>query len=165
MLLYRVVATCFRLLSNRYKSGGESKNLEMTSVEELQGIVAGLMAIVKQQAEAQKATNAQIANLTEALLAHGGPPAAPPIVQANSPALRMPALQLPQFRYDQNTHDDVNEFLESFDVQTTHLQAVTKLTLLQRAWPNGRIPCCQWKRLNLQMKQHLSKSWTVLNKL
>ena len=46
----------------------------MTTVEELQGIVAGLTAIVKQQAEAQKATNTQIANLTEALLAHGGPP-------------------------------------------------------------------------------------------
>ena len=42
----------------------------MTTVEELQGIVAGLTPIVKQQAEAQKATNTQIANLTEALLAH-----------------------------------------------------------------------------------------------
>ena len=97
-MLYRVVALCFRLLSNRYKSGGESKNLEITSVEELQGIVAGLTGIVKQQAEAQKATNAQIANLTEALLPHCGPPAAPATVQANSPSLRMPALQLLQFR-------------------------------------------------------------------
>ena len=108
----------------------------MTTVEELQGIVAGLTAIVNQQAEAQKATNTQIANLTEALLAHGGPPTA----RATAP-LRMPALQLPQFRYDQNTHDDVNEFLESFDVQTTNLQAATKLTLLQQAcvgeWPNS----------------------------
>ena len=113
----------------------------MTTVEELQGIVAGLTAIVKQQAEAQKATNTQIANLTEALLAHGGPPTAPATAQVNSTPLRMPALQLPQFRYDQNTHDDVNEFLESFDVQTTHLQAATKLTLLQQAcvgeWPNS----------------------------
>ena len=103
--------------------------------------MAGLTAIVKQQAEAQKATNTQIANLAEALLPHGGPPAAPATAQVNSPSLRMPALQLPQFRYDQNTHDDVNEFLESFDVQTTHLQAATKLTLLQQAcigeWPNS----------------------------
>ena len=113
----------------------------MTTVEELQGIVAGLTAIVKQQAEAQKATNTQIANLTEALLAHGGPPTAPATAQVNSTPLRMPALQLPQFRYDQNTHDDINEFLESFDVQTTHLLAATKLTLLQQAcvgeWPNS----------------------------
>ena len=56
----------------------------MTTVEELQGIVAGLTAIVKQQAEAQKATNTQIANLTEALLAHGGPPTAPATAQVNS---------------------------------------------------------------------------------
>ena len=113
----------------------------MTTVEELQGIVAGLTAIVKQQADAQKATNVQIANLTAALLAHGGTPAAPATTQANSSSLRMPALQLPQFRYNQNIHDDINEFLESFDVQTAHLQAETKLTLLQQAcigeWPNS----------------------------
>lgn len=57
----------------------------MTTVEELQGIVAGLTAIVKQQAEAQKATNTQIANLTEALLAHGGPPTASATTQVCSP--------------------------------------------------------------------------------
>ena len=53
----------------------------------------------------------------------------------------MPTPQLPQFRYDQDTQDDVNEFLESFDVQTTHLQATTNLTLLQQGciggWPNS----------------------------
>ena len=103
--------------------------------------MAGLTVIVKQQAKAQKATNTQIANLTEALLAHGGPPTAPATAQVNSTPLRLPALQLPQFRHDQNTQDDVNEFLKSFDVQTTHLQAVTKLTFLQQAcvaeWPNS----------------------------
>ncbi|KAJ7378900.1 hypothetical protein OS493_019591 [Desmophyllum pertusum] len=112
----------------------------MTSVEELQGIVAGLTSIVKQQADAQKATNAQIAQLTEALLAHGAAPAAPATNQ-NSTSLRMPALQLPQFRYEHTTHDDVNEFLENFDVQTAHLQATTKLALLQQScigeWPNS----------------------------
>lgn len=112
----------------------------MTSVEELQGIMAGLTSIVKQQADAQKATNAQIAQLTEALLAHGAAPAAPATNQ-NSTSLRMPALQLPQFRYEHTTHDDVNEFLENFDVQTAHLQATTKLALLQQScigeWPNS----------------------------
>ena len=72
----------------------------MTTAEELQEIVAGLKAIVQQQADAQKATNAQIAQLTEALLAHGAPPAAPATTQANSTPLRMPALQLPKFHYD-----------------------------------------------------------------
>ena len=53
----------------------------------------------------------------------------------------MPALQLPQFRYDHSRHDDVNEFLETFDVKTAHLPAATKLALLQQScigeWPNS----------------------------
>jgi len=92
----------------------------MSFVAELQGIVAGLTAIVKQQADAQKATNAQIAQLTEALIAHGGPPVADPAPSTSHTSLRMPALQLPQFRYDHSSHDDLNEFLETFDVQTAH---------------------------------------------
>ena len=107
-----------------------TKNPEMTTVEELQGIVAGVTAIVKQQAEPQNATNTPIANLNEALLAHRELPTVPTMAPVNSTPLRMPALQLPQFHYDRNTHDDVIEFLESFDVQTTNLQAATKLTLL-----------------------------------
>ena len=113
----------------------------MSSVEELKGIVAGLTSIVKQQADAQKATTAQITQLTEALIAHGGPPAAGPATSTSNTSLRMPALQLPQFRYDNSSHDDVNEFLETFDVQTAHLPAETKLALLQQScigeWPNS----------------------------
>ena len=113
----------------------------MSSVEELKGIVAGLTSIVKQQADAQKATTAQITQLTEALIAHGGPPAAGPMTSTSNTSLRMPALQLPQFRYDNSSHNDVNEFLETFDVQTAHLPAKTKLALLQQScigeWPNS----------------------------
>ena len=98
----------------------------MSSVEDLQGIVPGLTAIVNQQADAQKATNAQIAQLTEALIAHGGTPAAGPATSTSNTSLRMPALQLSQFRYDHSSHDDVNEFLETFDVQTAHLPAENK---------------------------------------
>ena len=116
----------------------------MLSVEQLQGIVAGLTAIVRQQADAQKATTAQIAQLTEALIAHGGPPAAGPATLTSNTSLQMPALQLPQFRYNRSilaSHDDVNEFLETFDIQTAHLPAATKLALLQQPcigeWPNS----------------------------
>ena len=102
------------------------------------GIVAGLTAVVKQQAEAQKATNAQ---LTEALIADGGSPTAAPATSTSDNTLRMPALQLPQFKYDNSSHDDVNEFLETFDVQTAHLPAATKLAFFQqscvREWPNS----------------------------
>ena len=101
-------------------------------------VIAGLTAIVKLQADAQKATDAQIAQLTEALIAHGGSPAAGPATSTSNTSLRMPAL--PQFRYDYSSHDDVNGFLETFDVQTAHLPAETKLALLQQScigeWPN-----------------------------
>ena len=101
-------------------------------------VIAGLTAIVKLQADAQKATDAQIAQLTEALIAHGGSPAAGPTTSTSNTSLRMPAL--PQFRYDYSSHDDVNGFLETFDVQTAHLPAETKLALLQQScigeWPN-----------------------------
>ena len=99
------------------------------------------MAIIKQQADVQKATNVQIAQLTEALIAHGGTPAAGPATSTSNTSLRMPALQLPQFRYDHSSHDDINEFLETCDVQTAHLPAATKLALLQQScigeWPNS----------------------------
>ena len=36
----------------------------------------------------------------------------------------------PNFVMVTDTQDDVNEFLESFDVQAAHLQAETKLTFL-----------------------------------
>ena len=53
----------------------------------------------------------------------------------------MLALQLLQFKYDHSSHDDANEFLETFDVQTAHLPAETKLALLQQScigeWPNS----------------------------
>ena len=113
------------------QSRGEPKTPACRSVEELKGIVAGLTAIVKQQPDALKATTAQITQLTEALIAHVGPPAASPATSTSNTSLQMPTLQLPQFRYDHSSHDDVNEFLETFDVQTAHLPAETKLALLQ----------------------------------
>ena len=119
----------------------ENRKPGMATTAELQGIIAGLTSIVKQQADAQKVTNAQITQLTEALHAYGAPTTAPATSQLNSASLRMPSLQLPKFRYDHNTHDDVNEFLQTFDVQTAHLQVKTKLTLLQQScigeWPTS----------------------------
>ncbi len=69
---------------------------------------------VKQQVETQKATNAQIAQLTKALIAHGGSPAAGPATSISNTSLQMPALQLPQLRYDHSGHNDINKFMEIF---------------------------------------------------
>lgn len=152
----RVSVICFCLFSNRYKS--VEPKIPKWPLWPYKVSWEALWQLVKQQVEAQKKTNTQIANLTEALLAHGGPPAAPSAVELNPQSSWMPALQLPQFRHDKTTYNDVKKFLKSFNIQTTHLQATTKLTLLQQAyigkWQN---PCCQWKRPNLHMKQHLFK--------
>ena len=86
----------------------------------------------------------------------------------------MPALQLPQVRHDQTTYNDINKFLKSFDIQMTHLQAPTKLTLLQQAcigeWPNSVLsmektkftyettPLQKKKKKKKKKKKHLFKA-------
>ena len=78
----------------------------------------------------------------------------------------MPALQLPQVRHDQTTYNDVNKFLKSFDIQTTHLQAPTKLTLLKQAcigeWPNSVL---SMEKTKFTYETTPLQSWKVLNKL
>ena len=105
----------------------------MSSPEEIRGLLAGLTAVVKQQAEAQKTTTAQITQLTESFLAHDP--------SASHTPLHMPALQLPQFKYDHTGHDNIEEFLESFKEKSAHLNTETQLALLQQAcvgeWPNS----------------------------
>ena len=136
----------------------------MSSVEELQGIVAGLMAIIKQQADAQKATNVQIAQLTEALIAHGGTPAAGPATSTSNTSLRMPALQLPQFRYNHSSYDDINEFLETFDVQIKRPIYQLQQNLLSFnscVMANGQIQSCPWRNQNSPKKPQPSRSLTA----
>ena len=78
----------------------------------------------------------------------------------------MPALQLPQVRHDQTTYNDINKFLKSFDIQMTHLQAPTKLTLLQQAcigeWPNSVL---SMEKTKFTYETTPLQSWKVLNKL
>ena len=78
----------------------------------------------------------------------------------------MPALQLPQFRHDKTTYNDVKKFLKSFNIQTTHLQATTKLTLLQQAyigeWPNSVL---SMEKTKFTYETTPLQSWKVLNKL
>ena len=78
----------------------ENRKPGMATTEELQDIIAGLTSIVKQQADAQKVTNAQITQLTEALHTHGMPTTAPATSQLNSASLRKPSLQFLKFQYD-----------------------------------------------------------------
>ena len=102
----------------------------MTTIEELQGIVAGLVSVVK-----ELTTNVSQVNHTVGNMAQSAPAA------SNSHSLRMPSIQLPSFRRDSVVQDDISEFLERFIQQTSHLPAETRLSLLEQQcvgdWPRS----------------------------
>lgn len=109
----------------------------MTTIEELRGVVAGLTELVKLQLNAQAQTTAQIAELTQAVAESSTAPSTSP----QQTRLQMPSLKLPTFRYDANQHDEIQEFIESFDEKTAHCDENTQLALLQQAcvgeWPTS----------------------------
>ena len=76
---------------------------EMSSVEELQGVVAGLASVVK-----QLTTNVSLVSQTVGQLAEANPTQ----LHGNLQGLRMPALQIPSFRRDRVVRDDISEFVE-----------------------------------------------------
>ena len=102
----------------------------MTTIEELQGIVAGLVSVVK-----ELTTNVSQVNHTVGNMAQSAPAA------SNSHSLRMPSIQLPSFRRDSVVQDDISEFLDPFIQQTSHLPAETRLSLLEQQcvgdWPRS----------------------------
>lgn len=93
----------------------------MTTIEELQGIVAGLVSVVKELTTNVSQVNHTVGNMAQSV------PAA-----SNSHSLRMPSIQLPSFRRDSVVQDDISEFLERFIQQTSHLPAETRLSLLEQ---------------------------------
>ena len=93
------------------------------TIEELQGVVAGLVSVVK-----DLTTNVNQVTQTVGDMAHAVP-AAPN--QDNTQGLRMPSMQLPSFRGDKVVQDDISELLERFTQQMSHLPAKTRLPLLE----------------------------------
>ena len=59
----------------------------------------------------------------------------------------MPTLQLPTFRQDKTAQDDIAEFLERFQKQTSHLPAKIRLSLLEQQvvgeWPRSVLSFCR----------------------
>ena len=104
-----------------------------TTIAELQGVVAGLVAVVK-----DLTTNVNHVTQTVGEMAQAGPGAPNP---ENTQGLRMPSMQLPSFRRDSVVQDDISEFLERFTQQTSHLPAKTSLSLLEQQcvgdWPRS----------------------------
>ena len=106
------------------------------TIEELQGIVAGLVSVVKDLTTNVTQVNQTVGNMAEAVPA--------PVQHENTQGLRMPSIQLPSFRRDSVVQDDISEFLERFNQQTSHLPAGTRSPFLNNSvLATGRDLCCQ----------------------
>lgn len=114
----------------------------MSSTEELQGIVSGLASVVKDLTHNVNQISTQIGQLAttplqpqQAQNPSSASPAQPP------QSLRLPTLQLPTFRFDESNRDDIADFLELFEQQTSHLSADINVTLLEQQcieqWPRS----------------------------
>ena len=105
----------------------------MATIEELQGIVAGLVSVMKDLTTNVSQVNNTVGNMAQSVPA--------PSQQSNCHSLRMPSIQLPSFRRDTVVQDDISEFLERFTQQTSHLPAETRLSLLGQQcvgdWPRS----------------------------
>ena len=105
----------------------------MTTIEELQGVVAGLVSVVK-----NLTTNVSHVTQTVGQMADAAPTASH---HDKNQDLRMPSMQLPSFRRDSVVRDDISEFLERLTQQTSHLPAETRLSLLEQQciddWPRS----------------------------
>ena len=103
------------------------------TIEELQGIVAGLVSVVKDLTTNVTQVNQTVGNMAKAVPA--------PVQHENTQGLRMPSIQLPSFRRDSVVQDDISEFLERFNQQTSHLPAGTRFSLLEQQcvgdWPRS----------------------------
>ena len=121
----------------------------MSTIEELQGVVAGLISVVK-----DLTTNVSQVTQTAGNMAKAAP--AVPHHDHNQ-GLRMPSMQLPSFRRDSVVQDDISEFLERFIQQTSHLPAETRLTLLQQQcvgdWPRSVLSIAKTKKATRKKRQ------------
>ena len=105
----------------------------MATIEELQGVVAGLVSVVKD-------LTAKVSQVTQTVgqMAEAAPTASH---HDKNQGLRMPSKQLPSFRPDSVIQDDISEFLERLTQQTSHLPVETRLSLLEQQcvgdWPRS----------------------------
>ena len=115
------------------------------TVEELQGLIAGLSEVVKGLATNLNTVATQVGAITAA--SHGQQSSeADPVVTQN-PNLRLPTLQLPTFQQDTTVQDDISYFLERFQEQTAHLTPPVRQALLEQQclgeWPRSVLSFCR----------------------
>jgi len=108
----------------------------MPTIEELQGVAAGLISVVKDLTANVSQVTQTVGNMAEAA------PAAPH--HDHNQGLCMPSMQLPSFRQDSVVQDDISEFLERFTQQTLHLHVEKRLSFLEQRF-------CDWPRSMLSI--------------
>ncbi|KAL9985736.1 hypothetical protein ACROYT_G008176 [Oculina patagonica] len=111
------------------------------TIEELQGVVSSLSEVVKGLVGAIQAVHTA-QTTAAASQAH------PPEHQAvSSPTLRLPKLQLPTFRQDTKVQDDIGDFLDRFQEQTSQFPVTVRLLLLEQQcieeWPRSVLSFCR----------------------
>ena len=95
-----------------------------TMIAELQGVMAGLVSVVKDLTTNVNQVTQTVSDMAQAV------PAAPN--PDNTQHLCMPSMQLPSFHQDSVVQDNIFKFLKRFTQQTSHLPAKTHLLLLEK---------------------------------
>ncbi|CAB4012275.1 Hypothetical predicted protein, partial [Paramuricea clavata] len=112
----------------------------MATIEELTGLIAGLSSVVKGLTTNVAEISTQVGQLTNAGISGND-------TQATS-NLKLPTLQLPEFRRDKLVQDDVNDSIERFGEQTNHLSHNLRLTLLEQQcvgkWTRSVLSICRF---------------------
>ena len=92
------------------------------TIEELQGLIAGLSDVVQGVTTNLNTIATQVGDITASAAQQPSQAISDPVVPQN-PNLRLPTLQLPTFQQDASVQDDISYFLERFQEQTAHLTA------------------------------------------
>ena len=123
-------------------SGGEPVSNMPASIEEIQGVVAGLSEVVKGLVGAIQAVHT-----AQTTGSQDTPPENPAVPSTGVASLRLPTLQLPTFRQDTKVQDDIADFLDRFHEQTAKLPVTVRLSLLGQQcvgeWPRSVLSFCR----------------------
>lgn len=111
------------------------------TIEEIQGVVAGLREVVKGLVGVIQAVHtAQTTGLYATL------PENPAVPSTGIVSLRLPTLQLTTFCHDTKVQDDIADFLDRFQEQTAQLPVTVCLSLLEQQcigeWPRSVLSFC-----------------------
>ena len=140
--LRSVVLTCLEPRPGPTTSGGEPVSNMPATIEEIQGVVAGLSEVVKGLLGAIQAVHTAQTTGSQAT-----PPENPAVLSTGVASLRLPTLQLPTFRQDTKVQDDIADFLDRFHEQTAQLPVTVRLSLLEQQcigeWPRSVLSFCR----------------------